>query len=270
MDNDQKYYKHVILTNLIAKVSFIANNVAGMSVENTENYVKTDCGLPADTFNIIVLRNNHLNQSEADEVKIEFHQFYTKKFPMAFWYWEDDHDLSHILEGTGLVEAEMNVAMIANLEQLEPVVLVPEGLVMREISTAEDIVEFGEVLASLFGTSQESISVRSYYEQLSSYPQLLTEKMKLYLGEYKGELVSIGSLIFTKESVGIYDIATRSEYRGKGFGSAMFNFLIEEAKKQKIPLCVLQASPDGINIYKKSGFQSVGQIKVFENRHLVE
>nr|WP_258074381.1 GNAT family N-acetyltransferase [Brevibacillus laterosporus] len=42
--------------------------------------------------------------------------------------------------------------------------------------------------------------------------------------------------------------ATRSEYRGKGFGSAMFNFLVEEAKKQKIPLCVLQASPDGINI----------------------
>lgn len=189
---------------------------------------------------------------------------------MAFWYWEDDHDLSHLLEGTGLAEAEINVAMIANVDQLEPIVSSRDGFVIRQISTAEDIRQFGEVLASLFHTSQESSSVRSYYEQLSSYPQLFSEKMKLYLGAYKVEIVSIGSLVFTKESVGIYDIATRSEYRGKGFGSAMFNFLVMEAKKQKIPLCVLQASPDGINIYKRSGFQSVGQIRVFENRHLVE
>lgn len=41
-----------------------SNNVAGMTVKNTENYVKADCGLPADTFNIIVLQNNRLNQSE--------------------------------------------------------------------------------------------------------------------------------------------------------------------------------------------------------------
>ncbi|MCR8964764.1 GNAT family N-acetyltransferase [Brevibacillus halotolerans] len=270
MDINQTYYQRVILTNLIDKVSFLANNVAGMAVKNAENYVKVDCGLPADTFNIIVLQNNRLNQSEEKELKKDIRHFQTKKFPMAFWYWEDGQDLSPILEGTGLAEAEMNVAMLANVDQLEPVVLAPEGFVIRQVSTAEDIRVFGEVLASLFPTSQESSSVRSYYEQLSSYPQLFSEKMKLYLGAYKEEIVSIGSLVFTKESVGIYDIATRSEYRGRGLGSAMFNFLVMEVQKQKIPLCVLQASPDGINIYKRSGFQSVGQIKVFENRHLVE
>lgn len=270
MDINQTYYQRVILTNLIDKVSFLANNVAGMAVKNAENYVKVDCGLPADTFNIIVLQNNRLNQSEEKELKKDIRHFQTKKFPMAFWYWEDGQDLSPILEGTGLAEAEMNVAMLANVDQLEPVVLAPEGFVIRQVSTAEDIRVFGEVLASLFHTSKESSSVRSYYEKLSSYPQLFSEKMKLYLGAYKEEIVSIGSLVFTKESVGIYDIATRSEYRGRGLGSAMFNFLVMEVQKQKIPLCVLQASPDGINIYKRSGFQSVGQIKVFENRHLVE
>ncbi|WP_438799436.1 hypothetical protein [Brevibacillus laterosporus] len=178
--------------------------------------------------------------------------------------------MSHILEGTGLVEAEMNVAMVANLEQLEPVVLVPEGLVLRELSTAEDIVQFGEVLASLFGTSQEFISVRSYYEQLSSYPQLLTEKMKLYLGEYKGEIVSIGSLIFTKESVGIYDMLQDQNIEEKALDRQCLIFLSKKQRNKRF-LCVfykpllMESISD-----KKSGFQSVGQIKVFENRHLVD
>ena len=94
--------------------------------------------------------------------------------------------------------------------------------------------------------------------------------MKLYLGFYKDEVVSVGSLVCTQDSIGIYDIATKEEMRGKGFGSTMFHYLLQEAKKLNVAQCVLQASPDGINIYKKAGFQSVGQMTVFENRHLFE
>lgn len=77
-------------------------------------------------------------------------------------------------------------------------------------------------------------------------------------------------MICSKDSIGIYDIATKEEMRGRGFGSTMFNFLLQEAQKLKNMYCVLQASPDGINIYKRSGFQAIGKMTVLENRHLIE
>ncbi|MGM2834276.1 GNAT family N-acetyltransferase, partial [Bacillus cereus group sp. Bce025] len=49
-----------------------------------------------------------------------------------------------------------------------------------------------------------------------------------------------------------------------------FHYMLQEANELNDAQCVLQASPDEINIYKKSGFQSVGQMTVFENRHLFE
>ncbi len=55
--------------------------------------------------------------------------------------------------------------------------------------------------------------------------------MKLYLGFYKDEVVSVGSLVCTQDSIGIYDIATKEEMRGKGFGSTMFHCLSQEAKE---------------------------------------
>ena len=55
--------------------------------------------------------------------------------------------------------------------------------------------------------------------------------MKLFLGFYEGEIVTVGSLICSKDSIGIYDIATKEEMRGRGFGSTMFNFLLQEAQK---------------------------------------
>ena len=77
--------------------------------------------------------------------------------------------------------------------------------------------------------------------------------MKLYLGFYKDEVVSVGSLVCTLDSIGIYDIATKEEMRGKGFGSTMFNYLLQ-AKELNVAQYVLQASPDGINIYKRLVF----------------
>ncbi|WP_368086832.1 GNAT family N-acetyltransferase [Paenibacillus sp. yr247] len=43
-------------------------------------------------------------------------------------------------------------------------------------------------------------------------------------------------------------MATKPEFRGRGFGSAMFNFLITEAQKQNTRPCILLASPS-VQIY---------------------
>ncbi|HDR3649399.1 TPA: GNAT family N-acetyltransferase [Bacillus anthracis] len=264
-------YKQLLIDNFTYKTSYIARQLHGMNVEETKDYIAVDCGLPTDTFNIITLLNNDLSEGIEKLYKV-VNNYNQKKFPMSVWFWDDRKEkiIKSELTKIGLKEAEQNIAMVANLKTIHPTINMPKDFKIQKAFSPGQIKNFGEALASLFGTSEEGIHVQAFYNQTASIDLWNSGNMKLYLGLYKDEVVSVGSLVCTKDSVGIYDIATKEEMRGKGFGSTMFHYLLQEAKKLNVAQCVLQASPDGINIYKKAGFQSVGQMTVFENRHLIE
>ncbi|MBJ7958862.1 MULTISPECIES: GNAT family N-acetyltransferase [Bacillus cereus group] len=264
-------YKQLLIDNFTYKTSYIARQVNGMDVKETKDYITVDCGLPADTFNIITLLNSNVTEG-IEKLYKEVECYNQKKFPMSVWFWDDKQEqtIKSELIKLGLKEAEKNIAMVAELKTIHPRINMPVGFTIQKASSSGQIKKFGETLANLFGTSEEGENVQAYYNQISSLDLWNSDDMKLYLGLYKGDVVTVGSLVCTKYSVGIYDIATKEEMRGKGFGSTMFNYLLQEAKQLKNTYCVLQASPDGINIYKKSGFQALGQMTVFENRHLIE
>ncbi|WP_242213378.1 GNAT family N-acetyltransferase [Bacillus cereus group sp. BfR-BA-01383] len=264
-------YKQLLIDNFTYKISYIARLIHGMNVKETKDYIAVDCGLPADTFNIITLLNNSLT-SGVEQLHSEVTYFNQKKFPMSVWFWNNGQEqiIQSELLNLGLKEAEHNIAMVVDLKTLHPTINMPVGFTIQKASSSGQIQRFGETLADLFGESEEGINVQAFYKQISTFDIWNSENMKLYLGFYNDEVVSVGSLVSTKDSIGIYDIATKEEMRGRGFGTTMFNFLLQEAKQLKDTHCVLQASPDGINIYKKSGFQAVGKMSVFENRHLFE
>ncbi|QWI19806.1 GNAT family N-acetyltransferase [Bacillus wiedmannii] len=264
-------YKQLLIDNFINKISYITRQVHGMDVKETKDYIAVDCGLPADTFNIITLLNSNVTEG-IEKLYKEVECFNQKKFPMSVWFWDDRHEqtIKSELIKLGLKEAEQNIAMIADLKTIHPTINMPEGFTIQKASSSGQIKNFGETLANLFGTSEEGTHVQAFYNETASFDLWNSENMKLYLGIFKNEVVSVGSLVCTKDSIGIYDIATKEEMRGQGFGSTMFNYLLQEAKELNVSQCVLQASPDGINIYKKAGFQSVGQMTVFENRRLIE
>ncbi|HFU7086179.1 GNAT family N-acetyltransferase [Bacillus tropicus] len=264
-------FKQLLIDNFTYKTSYIARQAQGMNVKETKDYIAVDCGLPADTFNIITLLNNNVME-DIEKLYKEVAYYNQKKYPMSVWFWDEklEGNLKNELIKLGLKETEQNIAMVANLHTIHPTTNLPEGFTIQKVSSSGQIKKFGEALASLFGTSEEGIHVQAFYNQTASFHLWNSENMKLYLGFYKDEVVSVGSLVCTQDSIGIYDIATKERMRGKGFGSTMFNYLLQEAKELNVAQCVLQASPDGITIYKKAGFQSVGQMTVFENRHLFE
>ncbi|MDA2093500.1 GNAT family N-acetyltransferase [Bacillus cereus] len=264
-------YKQLLIDNFAFKTSYVAQFVPGMSIKETKDYIAVDCGLPADTFNIITLLNNNLTEG-VEKLHKEVEYYNQKKFPMSVWLWdeEQERDIKSGLNKIGLKETEQNIAMVADLKTISPTIHMPVSFTIQQASSPGLIKKFGETLANLFGTSEEGIHVQAFYNQISNLDLWNSENMKLFLGFYEGEIVTVGSLICSKDSIGIYDIATKEEMRGRGFGSTMFNFLLQEAQKLKNTYCVLQASTDGINIYKKSGFQAIGKMTVLENRHLIE
>lgn len=56
---------------------------------------------------------------------------------------------------------------------------------------------------------------------------------------------------------------TKNIFRNKGYGSEMFQNLLNQTKDKQKPV-VLQASEGGVNIYKCYGFINVGERVVFE------
>lgn len=262
----------LVRDNFIAKASCLAKHTAKQRHISNEHYVRVDCGLPSDTFNVTVMLKQQLQMSDMAIIDEAVHYFTKKNFPMALWCWEDSGSVTYsTLRTAGLAEAETNIAMHADLERLHPEKNQLHSFTIREATSPEEVLAFGEVLAGLFGSSEEAVYVRAYFNQLSPLINASRDSaMKLYIGRFHQEVVSCGSLLFTNDSVGIYDIATKREFRGRGFGSAMFSHLLAEARQQPVRNIVLLASPDGINIYRRAGFEPVGEVKVFENCHLIK
>ena len=114
-------YKQLLINNFTYKNSYIARLVPGMNVKETKDYIDVDCGLPADTFNIITLLNNNLTEG-IEQLYREIEYFNQKKFQMSVWFWDNEKEwtIKGELINFGLKETEHNIAMVANLKTIHP------------------------------------------------------------------------------------------------------------------------------------------------------
>jgi hypothetical protein len=150
-----------------------------MMVDDQSSLLSVDCGLPSDTFNVIVVRDLRVTAPLLATVD----RFTCKGFPFALWYWESDSDQvgpSHLVHH-GLVQTETHRAMYADLSQIQMADRCVEGLEIKQVTTANDLRAFGEVLAALFGDRGEGRQVLTYFQRLCTYPLSLFPAMRSYL-----------------------------------------------------------------------------------------
>ena len=260
----------LIRENFIAKAAYFARLIPGMSAFETAQYARIDCGLPSDTFNVSVLRETSLGIIPA-LLEPTVGYFSDKKFPMALWVFEPPNykQIAQELAAHNLPESEINIAMYADLQQLTSDIAEIPGFKIKLVTAPRELRSFADVLAELFEPFDEARQVRKYYEMIEPFYKGFDSQLQFYIGAHNQEVVSTGALFFKVNSVGIFDIATRTDQRGQGFGTSMFHWLVQAAKRQGAKQAVLQASPDGLGIYKRAGFREAGTVGVFENRHLL-
>jgi ribosomal protein S18 acetylase RimI-like enzyme len=258
----------LIQNNFIEKITFAAKQIEGMNVMNRPDFVRVDSGMPSDTFNVSVVLNDETDYSSILEQTLGY--FNNKKYPMALWCWDYLKGFKAMLDKSQLILGEINLGMFANTNDLNPDTQMPPNFFMKQVETPCEVKTFGNIITFLFGESLEGQNIKVYYNNLSGASMFLNTPIKLYIGYLNGKAVCTGSAVFAKDSVGIYDIATLPDYRNQGLGSATFHYILSEIKKNYNGLCVLQASEEGMGIYKKAGFESVCNIYVYENRSLIE
>jgi len=256
--------REILLTsienNVREKLAYIPERHPDMSVIEVGSTLVVNSSLPSDTFNTAF--GGVINMTIARAV---FHLFQKRKFPMAWWLGPSSQTRStdKFLRGAGFCHQSNDIAMAANLSAL-PAYQYPDNIEIRKCEMEKDFHDFGEVLSSVFSLPLEADQVRKYYQKFHLVPPALRTKLSLFVGYVDGKPVSTSALFLT-DCAGIFDISTRPEQRKKGYAKALLYRALLEAKLLGQEVAVLQASSDGLNIYKKFGFQQVGSFDVWSN-----
>jgi len=227
-----------------------------MTVLDQEDILLVDSGLPSDTFNKAA--RARFAEAEADRRIAEVIQhFRAAKRPFAWWVGPGSRplDLENRLRRHGLAAAESQVEMSRELSSLPPSMDVPKELIIRRASSPQHVAAF----ASVFDANWEprDPAVLSFYCAASPFLLQPNCPVVLFVGSLDGVPVSCSELFVDSTfggAAGVYSVATKSAFRGRGFGSALTWAALDEARRQGISTVVLQSSEDGKGIYTRLGF----------------
>jgi ribosomal protein S18 acetylase RimI-like enzyme len=91
-----------------------------------------------------------------------------------------------------------------------------------------------------------------------------------YVGYLHGEPVATAEATVHGETVGLFNIATRAAFRGRGIGSMLTWQPLRDAKAAGCDLAVLQAASAGVGLYHRLGFVTFGEITEYKPRSIAE
>ncbi|MFM1653263.1 GNAT family N-acetyltransferase [Brevibacillus sp. B_LB10_24] len=260
-------YQELVLSNFIRKATFLTFFTRGARVIENKHFVAIDSGFPSDTFNVLVPLSP-LPAAMETTVKETIDSFANKGFPLSIWVDRRflTNDTVTWLDDAGMNEAERNITMKLDHDYIKYNAPLSAGVLdIKEVKDQKDVFLYGEVFQSLFEGTPEQAVLQLFFKNVAANYQPSQKKMRWFVGFFRGQAVSTGCVIEADNSYGIYDVMTRKEFRGRGFGSVMFDFLLSQIKTEKNGKpCVLQASQDGLNIYKRAGFEEVGEMIVWQ------
>ena len=80
------------------------------------------------------------------------------------------------------------------------------------------------------------------------------------LGQVGDEPVAAGRIRFVDGCAKLERLAVRKEYRGRGFGHLLAEFMIKTAEDKGFPTCKVHARVYFKDFYAKHGFQAEGEV----------
>ena len=88
-------------------------------------------------------------------------------------------------------------------------------------------------------------------------------QMKFYVGYLEGEPVATSSMMLAGGVVGLYGVVVLPMARGRGIGTEMSLHPLRVARSMGYRISVLDATQQGYGIYKRIGFEEVGNPKIY-------
>jgi N-acetylglutamate synthase len=149
----------------------------------------------------------------------------------------------------GLTSEESVPGMVATADDLGEATS-PEVEIVRVVDSA-GLAEAQVVAASGFEVPPD-VFAPFYTARVVAAPGL-----SIYVGRVDGKPVSTAIGFRQGDAVGIFNVATRPEYRRRGYGTAFTARALSDGFKSGATFGWLQSSPLGESLYRRMGFRQV-------------
>lgn len=175
--------------------------------------------------------------------------------------------------GTRLLDAGLRFegtapAMAMDLEALPRGEALPAGLEIVPVRDEATLREFINVLALEMGVPAGSPNpaARHHAALLEAIPPTLaSEPIPLrYLGLLDGRPVATSRIAIDGGVAGLYAVATLPNVRGRGIGRALTIAALQAGRALGYRIAVLQASDDGLPVYRRIGFRTIFDYAVYQ------
>jgi GNAT superfamily N-acetyltransferase len=247
----------------VTHATWVPARTPGMQVQADAELVLADSGLPCDTFNM-VCRARLDDASAQARVRGAVAHFREARRPFSWWVGPADRPraLGALLEDAGLAPAERELAMAMELSALTADEPAPAALSIVRVRTPAALADFAAVMADNWTPPDPDVP-RFYAEGAAA---LLAPEcpQRLYVGHAEGTPVAAVEATIAGSLVGLFNVATRTAWRRRGFGSAMTVHALREARTEGVRTAVLQASADGAHVYARIGFSPFGEVTEYK------
>jgi GNAT superfamily N-acetyltransferase len=135
------------------------------------------------------------------------------------------------------------------------------GFVISEVRDGDTMQEWLRVFCTGFGLPDPVKNVfLGLYARHGFVPQ---GSVRYFLGTLDGEAVGTTLLTFESGLAGLYAVATLPQVRRKGIGTIMTHDATLAARASGYKVGTLQATPMGLNIYRRLGWQECCLFKTY-------
>ncbi len=221
-------------------------------------------GIPRPIFNgVYALRFDEQDLEKKVRETVEF--FRSNSVPHMWWVGPSSTaGIDKLLFGHGLMKLDWDTAAMAiDLHQLEESRLQElserSGAEVKRVSTEEDIDKWASVVGGAFENDELT------YEIFHSIHRTLLEKeaCSFFLAEIDGEPVGSSSSALRAGVVGIYNVGTLEEHRGKGIGQLVSLTALLEGRNHGYEIGILSSTEPGYNVYQKLGFKEYFRYRLY-------
>lgn len=218
-------------------------------------------GSPIDYHNAVVRCSTNLPH-RAEALAREFLEELRRRSLPGSWHVHPGMTpgLVPILLDVGFDDGGPEPAMSMALDG-EPLPESAEGLRIERVRDAAGLSHYREVLADGFGEGPaEADWVSSIWEAIG----LDTTSWTHYVATVRDEPVSAATVHRTGHVAGVYFVATRPDFRRRGFGAAVTARAVNDAKGHGARTAVLGSSPMGRRVYERLGFRERFTYRILE------
>ncbi|MEM7135141.1 MAG: GNAT family N-acetyltransferase [Myxococcota bacterium] len=168
-------------------------------------------------------------------------------------------ELDKALEDAGLTLADELSGMVRALDDLPPLPPPPEGIELREATTA-DTATWLELISWRYGLERESSS--PYLTSIFGRA-IGSGIIRLWIALLNGEPVSKAAIHCHRGVAGVYGVATTEAGRGRGLASLLTLHGLHAARNDGMHSSVLHATPMARALYERLDYRCVAPFRVW-------